>query len=72
MWELALAAGDIARPSTIKGMDTIKLVCKLEPLLCPFRLVHPVFVKKKAQDQITDERAKAEAALMECLAALGS
>lgn len=72
MWESALAARDITRPSSIKGMDTIKLVCKLEPLLCPFRLVHPVFVKKKTQEQITEERAKAEAALTECLSALGS
>lgn len=72
MWESTLAAKGLARPSTIKGMDMIKLVCQLELLLCPFRLVHPVFVKKKTAEQITEERAKAEAALMECLAALGS
>lgn len=72
MCKSAIVAKDLARPSSIKGMDKITLVCKLEPLLCPFRLTHPVFVQKKTQEQIAKERAKAEVALMECLAALDS
>lgn len=72
MWESAMAAKELARPGTIKGMETIKSICKLESLLCPFRLVHPVFVKKKTKEQIDEERAKGEAALIECLIALST
>ncbi|KAK1769707.1 hypothetical protein QBC33DRAFT_531701 [Phialemonium atrogriseum] len=44
----------------------------LEALLCPFRLVHPVFLRKMTPDKVKRERAKAEEELVEYLIALGA
>jgi hypothetical protein len=54
------------------GMDTLTLVGKLEGLLSPFRLVHPAFLGRQTDEQIREGRAKAEAELLVCLAALGA
>lgn len=70
IWDDALAARDILRPGTIRGMDTLKLLGQLDSLLCPFRLVHPVFLSKMSPGEMEEGRAKAEQALIECLDAL--
>jgi hypothetical protein len=72
IWEDALAARRILRPSTIAGMETLKLLGELEALLCPFRLAHPVSLGKKSPGRIKEERAKAERALIECLNSLNA
>jgi hypothetical protein len=71
LWEEALSSRGTLRPSTIAGMGTLKLLGRLEELLCPFRLVHPVFLRKKTLEQTKQEREKAEKELVECLIALG-
>jgi aminoglycoside phosphotransferase (APT) family kinase protein len=71
-WEDALAARGILRPSTIRGMETLTLLGKLDGLLCPFRLAHAVSLSRNSPDQIAEERAKAERELVGCLNTLGA
>ncbi|KAB5570133.1 aminoglycoside phosphotransferase [Coniochaeta sp. 2T2.1] len=72
MWEEALAKRDLLRPATIKGMETLELLGRLDDLLAPFRLVHPVPLGKKTEEQVRTERKEAEGRLVECLNALGA
>ena len=71
-WEKTLMAKDVLRPEAMAGIDTLKLVGKLEGLLAPFRLVHPVLLGRQTEEQIREGCAKAEAELLVCLAALGA
>ncbi|KAK3322986.1 aminoglycoside phosphotransferase, partial [Apodospora peruviana] len=70
LWEDALAARGILRPATIQGMGSLKLIGRLEELLCPFRLAHPIFIARQTAGQIMEGRAKAEEELVHCLVAL--
>jgi hypothetical protein len=70
IWERALAERGMLRPGTINGTEALKLVGKLEGLLSPFRLVHPVFLARQTADQIRERRKKAEEELVACLSAL--
>jgi len=71
-WEKVLMAKDILRPEVMEGIDTLKLVGRLEGLLSPFRLTHPVFLGRQTAEQIQQGRAKAETDLLACLAELGA
>lgn len=71
-WDKALAARNILRPENMAGADTLKLLGELEGLLSPFRLVHPVFLGRQNEEQITERRRQAESDLLACLEALGA
>lgn len=70
-WDSALAARETLRPSTIAGMSALARLGSLEALLCPFRLIHPVFLKKMTPEKISEQRVTAEKALVDCIEALG-
>ena len=70
LWQEAIHARDISSPDRMAGVGALRLLYTLTQLLCPFRLVHPVFLRKKTADQIVQERAEAEEKLMGCLESL--
>lgn len=70
-WDKALSDKNVLKPSQISGIATLAQVGKLEGLLCPLRLVHPVFLKKMTDEDKTHARAKAEGELVRCLESLG-
>ncbi|WDK18186.1 phosphotransferase enzyme family protein [Colletotrichum graminicola] len=70
-WDAALAARNALKPSRIAGISVLTQLAKLEGLLCPFRLAHPVFLKRMTPKQVAEERAAAEEALVTCLGSLG-
>ncbi|KAB5558600.1 aminoglycoside phosphotransferase [Coniochaeta sp. 2T2.1] len=72
MWEEALAKRGLLRPATIRGMETLELLGRLDELLAPFRLVHPVPLGKKTEEQVRRERMEAEERLVECLNTVGA
>ncbi|KAL0930603.1 phosphotransferase enzyme family protein [Colletotrichum truncatum] len=70
-WDAALGERGTLKPSTITGISALAQLGTLEKLLCPFRLAHPMFLKKLTQDQIAEQRQAAEEALKACLGSLG-
>ncbi|KAJ8097811.1 phosphotransferase [Lipomyces tetrasporus] len=64
-WDEAMARRRTVRPSEIQGIEVLDRLRKLEGLICPFRLVHPVFLKKQTNEEIAEARAKAEKMLVE-------
>lgn len=70
-WDDALAERGALRPSEIAGMAALEQLRKLESLLAPFALHHPVMLKRKTAEQIVEMRAAGEKALIECLERFG-
>ncbi|KAK2014489.1 hypothetical protein LZ32DRAFT_674324 [Colletotrichum eremochloae] len=70
-WDAALATRNAMKPSTITGMSRLAQLAKLEGLLCPFRLAHPVFLKRLTPEQVAEHRTAAEEALIACLSSMG-
>ncbi|KAK0642173.1 phosphotransferase enzyme family protein [Cercophora newfieldiana] len=71
-WDNALTARGIFRPDAMPGAGTLKLLGRLEELLSPFRLVHPVFLGQQTAERIAERRAEAEKDLLACLDELGA
>lgn len=70
-WDDALAERGALRPSEIPGMTAIEQLRKLESLLAPFALHHPVMLKRKTAEQIVEMRTAGEKELIECLERFG-
>lgn len=71
-WDRAMAARQgLVRPSQLAGIRALTQLGRLEGLLCPFRLVHPVFLRRMTPEQTADARVAAEQALESCLSSLG-
>ncbi|WQF77167.1 Putative aminoglycoside phosphotransferase, protein kinase-like domain superfamily [Colletotrichum destructivum] len=70
-WDAALAARNTLKPRTIAGVSVLAQLAKLEGLLCPFKVAHPVFLKNMTSEKIAEERAAAEEASVTCLGSLG-
>ncbi|CAI0648591.1 unnamed protein product [Colletotrichum noveboracense] len=70
-WDDALAERGALRPSEIAGMAALEQLRKLESLLAPFALHHPVMLKRKTAEQIVEMRATGERELIECLERFG-
>lgn len=70
-WDSALKARGSVRPSQIAGIAALDQLRRLEATLCPFRLAHPMFLKRKTPEQIVEEREAAEKTLVACLESLG-
>ncbi|KAF9873182.1 phosphotransferase enzyme family protein [Colletotrichum karsti] len=66
-WDDALAARGALRPSAISGITALDRLSKLEALLGPFILTHPVMLKRRTAEQIADTRRATEKQLVECL-----
>ncbi|KAJ6032408.1 Phosphotransferase enzyme family protein [Penicillium herquei] len=63
----AMASRGSMCPSEIRGLDTLSQLAQLERLMCPFRLVVPMFLGKKTTEEIADARSLAEKALVKQL-----
>ncbi|KAI8225144.1 hypothetical protein K4K54_004794 [Colletotrichum sp. SAR 10_86] len=70
-WDDGLAERGALRPSEIPGMTAIEQLRKLESLLAPFALHHPVMLKRKTAEQIVEMRGAGERELIECLERFG-
>ncbi|KAH0430097.1 phosphotransferase enzyme family protein [Colletotrichum camelliae] len=70
-WDDALIERGALRPSDIAGMAALEQLRKLESLLAPFALYHPVMLKRKTPEQIVEMRAAGEKELIECLERFG-
>lgn len=70
-WDAALAERGAQRPSDIAGISALDRLRKLDGLLCPFALEHPVMLKRKTAEQIAEMRNAAEKELVECLSSFG-
>ncbi|KAL0933356.1 phosphotransferase enzyme family protein [Colletotrichum truncatum] len=70
-WDDALAARGTMRPSDIPQMPALDQLRKLEGLLCPFALLHPMVLRGQTPEQITEMRKAAEKDLTDCLESFG-
>ncbi|GKT45788.1 uncharacterized protein ColSpa_05969 [Colletotrichum spaethianum] len=70
-WDDALAERGALRPSDIRGISALDKLRRLDALLCPFALEHPVMLKRKTPEEITEMRKAAEKDLVDCLAEFG-
>ncbi|EFX03821.1 aminoglycoside phosphotransferase [Grosmannia clavigera kw1407] len=68
----ALADAKALPPTDIWGIVTWLNLYRLETLLCPMRLVHPHFLKKKTEDEIAEARKLTESKILACLQGLGT
>ncbi|GKT70085.1 phosphotransferase enzyme family protein [Colletotrichum tofieldiae] len=70
-WDDALAERGALRPSDIRGISALDRLRRLDALLCPFALEHPVMLRRKTPEEVTEMRKVAEKDLVDCLAEFG-
>ncbi|KZL86233.1 phosphotransferase enzyme family protein [Colletotrichum incanum] len=70
-WDDALAERGGLRPSDIRGISALDRLRRLDALLCPFALEHPVMLRRKTPEEVTEMRKAAEKELVDCLAEFG-
>ena len=70
MWDDALRARGLLRPSDIAGMRALCCVMQLEMQIAPPRLLHPVYLKGKMPEEIVEGRRAGEEGIRATLAGL--
>lgn len=58
-WSDALRKSGGLRPCDLAGISTLDRLNQLEHAICPFQLVHPVFVKRKTPEELETTRRTA-------------